>query len=143
MRDSPPPTYRRTLTGFEPANDAAKAFWRDTKPGQAIVLEGRRPRNLARHNWYWAMLTIAAENMPRFETPERLHVAVKQALRLGEFIPIRGGQEMVFVPASTSFAKMKEAEFVQFLEQTDALLSESLGVPVGTLMREAKEQEAA
>lgn len=143
MNDNQPALYRRTLTGFEPATDTAKAFWRDTKPGQLVKLDGSRPRNAGRHRYYWRMLTIAAENMPRFETAERLHIAVKQALRLGEFVPIRGGKEMVFIPASTSFAKMKEAEFIRFLEQTDELLSESLGVPVGTLMEEAREAQAA
>jgi hypothetical protein len=135
---APPPLYRRTLVGFEPDTEAAKIFWRETKPGALVRLEGTRPRNAGRHRFYWKMLTIAAENMPRFETPERLHYAVKQALRLGEFVPIRGGKEMVFIPASTSFARMKEAEFVKFLEDADALLSESLGVEIGTLMREAE-----
>lgn len=138
-----PALYHRTLTGFVPASDAAKAFWDETRPGQLIKLEGTRPRNAARHRFYWKMLTIAAENMPKFETAERLHIAVKQALRLGEFVPIRGGKEHVFIPASTSFASMKEADFVKFLEDADALLSESLGVPVGTLMAEARGQEAA
>lgn len=140
MADAPPPTYLRTLTGFEPANDAAKAFWRETKLGASVKLDGKRPRNLARHNYYWKMLTIAAENMPRFETADRLHVAVKQALRLGEFVPIRGGKELVFIPGSTSFAKMTEPEFIKFMEDADALLAESLGVPVGELMRQAREQ---
>lgn len=143
MHDTQPALYRRTLTGFEPATDSAKVFWRETKPGQLVKLDGSRPRNAARHRYYWRMLTIAAENMPKFETAERLHIAVKQALRLGEFVPIRGGKEMVFIPASTSFAKMKEAEFVKFLEDADALLSESLGVPVGSLMAEARGAEAA
>lgn len=143
MTDNQPALYRRSLTGFEPATDSARIFWRETKPGQLVKLDGSRPRNAARHRFYWKMLSIAAENMPKFQTAERLHIAVKQALRLGEFIPIRGGKETVFIPASTSFAKMKEAEFVRFLEQTDELLTESLGVPVGTLMDEAREQEAA
>lgn len=143
MHDAPPPLYRRTLTGFEPASDIARTFWKDTKPGQLVKLEGARPRNAARHRFYWKMLSIAAENMPKFETAERLHIAVKQALRLGEFVPIRGGKEHVFIPASTSFATMKEAEFVKFLEDAGALLSESLGVPIGTLMAEARGQEAA
>lgn len=143
MADESPNLYRRTLVGFEPASDMATRFWRDTKPGQLVKLEGSRPRNAARHRFYWKMLSIAAENMPKFETAERLHIAVKQALRLGEFIPIRGGREQVFIPASTSFAAMKEAEFTKFLEDADALLSEALGVPVGSLMAEARGQEAA
>lgn len=132
------PLYERTLSGFVPATDAANAFWHGTKLGALVRLEGTRPRNPKRHRFYWKMLSIAAENMPRFHTAEQLHYAVKQALRLGEFVPIRGGKETVFVPASTSFASMGEPEFTKFVEDVDALLSESLGIPIGTLMDEAR-----
>lgn len=132
------PLYERTLSGFIPATDTASAFWKDTKVGALVRLEGTRPRNPRRLRFYWKLLTIAAENMPRFRTAEQLHHAVKQALRLGEFVPIRGGKEAVFVPASISFAAMAEPVFAKFVEDVDALLSESLGVPIGALMDEAR-----
>lgn len=138
MSDKPDTLYRRTLSGFEPATNPARAFWKSCKPGQLVRLDGKRPRNPERHKLYWAMLTVAAENMPRFETAERLHYGVKQALRLGEFIPIRGGKETVFVPASTSFAAMSEHEFADFMDKVCALLSESLGVHPVQLLDEAK-----
>lgn len=143
MRAEKPSTlYRRTLTGFTPATDLARAFWSATKPGALVRLDGKRPRNAERMRAYWAMLDIAAANMPRFKTAEQLHFACKQALGLGEWVKIRGGREAVFVPESTSFGAMSEHEFAGFMDKVAALLSTSLGVHPAEL-RDAITEHAA
>lgn len=142
MSDTPPPTYRRGLRGFEPANPAAEQFWRETKIGGLVRLDGKRPRNLARHNLYWALCTIAADNMDEYPTPKRLHLATKIALGIGEPVPpLKNGGKWGFEPGSTAFANMPEHEFREFLDKALDLWAARLGVPVSVLMDEARAQD--
>lgn len=139
MSDAPPPSYRRTLTGFEPVSATAKRFWQETKLGAFIRLDGKRPRNLRRHNFYWAMLAIAADNIEAFDTPGQLHTAIKATLGLGRWIEV-GGRHPLFIEDSTSFAKMSEPEFAEFLDAAAKAITKHWlrGVPVETLMDETK-----
>ena len=136
--DSPPPSYRRTLTGFEPVSATARRFWQETARGDVVKMEGKRPRNLARHNYYWKMLEVATNNLEQFDTPEQLHVAVKATLGLGEWKDV-GGSRPLFYPASTAFDKMTEAEFAEYLDAAaKAITKHWLAVPVEVLMEEAR-----
>lgn len=140
MSDAPPPTYRRGLRGFEPANPAAEAFWKETTIGRLVRLDGKRPRNLARHNLYWAICTVAAENMEEYATAARLHLATKIALGVCKTLPALGrGGRVGFEPGSTGFASMPEHEFKDFFDKATALWAERLGVPVEALLAEGRE----
>lgn len=140
MTDAPPPSYRRTLTGFEPVSATAQRFWRETKLGAVVKLDGKRPRNLARHAYYWKLLTVAADNIEAFDTPEQLHVAVKATLGLGRWVQVPGASRPLFLEESTSFAKMSEAEFAEYLDKAAlAITRHWLRVPVETLMDEARQ----
>lgn len=139
MKEAPPPSYRRTLTGFEPVSATAKRFWLETPLGDVVQLDGKRRRNLGRHCYYWKMLTVAAENIEAFDTPEQLHTAVKATLGLGRWIAVTGASRPLFIEESTSFAKMSEAEFAEYLDAAArAITKHWLSVPVETLMEETR-----
>lgn len=139
MREEPPPSYRRTLTGFEPVSPTAKRFWQEVKLGAIIKLEGKRPRNLGRHNLYWKMLSVAAENIEAFDTPDQLHTAVKATLGYGRWVEVPGASRALFIEDSTSFAKMSEAEFAEYLDKAaKAITRYWLDVPVEQLLEEAR-----
>jgi hypothetical protein len=139
MSEAPPPSYRRTLTGFEPVSTSAQAFHRETKLGSVVRLDGKRPRNLGRHCFYWKMLTVAAENLDCFDTPEQLHLAVKAAMGRGRWVEVKGASRPLFIEDSTSFAKMSEADFTRYLDEAATVITKHWlrGVPVETLMKEA------
>lgn len=140
MAESPPPSYRRTLSGFEPASDTAKRFWQETKLGDYVKLTGKRPRNLARHNFYWKMLQVAVDNIEAFDIPKQLHLAIKATLGLGRWIEVPGASRQLFLEESTSFAKMREEEFAEYLDAAAKAITRHWlhGVAIETLMEEAR-----
>lgn len=139
MREAPPPSYRRTLTGFEPVSSTARRFWQETKLGAFVRLDGKRPRNLARHNFYWKMLEVAADNIEAFDDADQLHTAVKATLGYGRWVEVPGASRQLFIEDSTSFASMTEAEFAEFLDKAArAITKHWLRVPVETLLEEAR-----
>lgn len=141
MADSaPPPTYYRTLRGFEPVSDSAKRFWSETKLGAFVKLTGKRPRNLKRHNYYHQMLKVAVDNIEAFDTPRQLHVAIKATLGLGRWVEVPGASRPLFLEESTSFSKMSESAFSEYLDAAAKAITKHWlhGVAVETLMEEAK-----
>lgn len=140
MREAPPPSFRRTLTGFEPVSPTAKRFFHETKLGDVVKMEGKRPRNLRRHNYYWKMLTVAAENLEAFDSADQLHTAIKATLGLGRWVEVPGASRALFIEDSTSFAKMTEAEFAEFLDAAARAITKHWlrGVAVEQLMEEAR-----
>lgn len=140
MSDAPPPSYRRTLSGFEPVSATAKRFWQETVLGDVVKLEGKRPRNLARHAYYWKLLTVAAENIEAFDTPEQLHLAVKATLGFGKWVEVPGASRPLFLERSIAFAKLSEAEFAEYLDAAARAITKHWlnGVAVETLLEEAR-----
>jgi hypothetical protein len=140
VRESPPPSYRRTLTGFEPVSATAKRFWQETTLGAIVKLDGKRPRNLARHNFYWKMLTVAADNIEAFETADQLHTAIKASLGYGRWVEVPGASRPLFIEDSTSFGKMSEADFAEFLDKAAKVITRYWlnGVAVEQLMEETR-----
>lgn len=140
MHEAPAPSYRRTLTGFEPVSMTAKRFHAETKMGDIIKLDGKRPRNLGRHNFYWKMLTVAADNIEAFETADQLHTAIKASLGYGRWVEVPGASRPLFIEDSTSFGKMSEADFAEFLDKAARVITKYWlqGVAVEQLMEEAR-----
>lgn len=112
--EAPPATWRRTLSGFEPADDQARSFWQKSKPGDIIELTGRRPRNLKHHRKYWILMQIVVDNSDDFDTPETVNYAVKAAMNRGKWIQPAKAKRALFIPESISFANMDQEAFDRF-----------------------------
>ena len=140
MAEEPPPSYRRTLSGFEPVSSTAKRFWQETRLGDVIKLVGSRPRNLPRHNYYWKMLEVAVNNIEAFDIPKQLHTAVKATLGYGKWLEVPGASRMLFIENSIAFDKMSEAEFAEYLDAAAKAITKHWlhGVAIETLMEEAR-----
>jgi hypothetical protein len=140
MTDKVPAIYRRTLSGFTPANAEADAFWREVPLGKLISLTGKLPRNLDRLRSYWATMRIAADNIEWADgNPEMVHLAIKAALGLGEWITVPGASKPLFREGSISFAKMSEPEFRDFYDKaTNVVEKHWLKVPIGSLRQEVE-----
>ena len=120
LGDKPLPTYRKTLAGFVPVSEAAQEFHRKTKLGDDCVLEGRRPRNLAHHAKFWALLTLVCQNQEHYQTVEEVCVAFKFAI--GHTHKLKTAQGIVEYPASISFAAMDQTEFEAFYDRAITFL---------------------
>ena len=107
--------FRRTLTGFVPANDEAQEFFSRTKPNEIVELRGTKVRNGQYHKLFWAMLKLISDNSnPHISTKAALHFA-KLAAGVGEAVTDSRG-ESHFIPGSISFAKMDQQAFEDFVQ---------------------------
>lgn len=115
--EAPPATWRRTLSGFEPADEQSRSFWQKIKLGDIIALDGRRPRNLKHHRKYWILMQIVVDNSDDFDTPEMVNYAVKAAMERGRWIKPGKAKRPLFIPESISFASMDQEAFERFYSE--------------------------
>jgi len=140
LGDAPQPVYEKTLAGFAPANDLAAEFHRKTKLGSRCTLEGRRPRNLALSNKYWALMTLVYQNQEHYASPEQVSNAFK--LATGHFDVVRYKVNGLIIDRhelkSISFPAMDEDEFSAFYDRAITFLISEV---VPGLDRQDLEQE--
>ena len=113
-KDSPPPTWRRTIGGFEPVCEKAWSAFKSVKLGEEVSFKMHRPRNLKHHRKYWILMQIVAENSDDFESPEMVHYAIRAAMGRGKWIQPAKATRQIFIPESISFASMDQDEFNEF-----------------------------
>lgn len=107
--------FRRTLTGFVPANDEGQEFFARLKPGEIAELRAVKVRNGRYHKLFWAMLKLISENSePHISQKAALHFA-KIATGTGETVTDSRGEKH-FIPGSISFAKMDQTAFEAFVQ---------------------------
>lgn len=116
-KDEPPPTWVRTLSGFEPVCEKAKNAWRSVKLGEMVSFKMHRPRNLKHHQKYWVLMQIVADNSEDFESPEMVHYAIRAALGRGKWIQPGNARRQIFIPESIAFRSMNQDEFAEFYKQ--------------------------
>lgn len=105
---------RVTPTGYEPADDEAKAQHAKLIWGDLIAARIWRSRSLPMQRLYWGILSHVGE-ASEWETAERLHKHLK--LRLGYFEPMSVGNTIVPVLDSTAFDMMTQDEFNAYFDQ--------------------------
>lgn len=111
--DSPKQVYVRTVSGFVPVSDPARAFHARVRLGGEVELDGKQPRNIAHHRKFWSLMSWTAENAEGFETAEQVCHVVKVLMGHCDFVP--GGKDgLVAVPRSISFAALGQIEFEAF-----------------------------
>lgn len=107
--------FRRTLTGFVPANDEAQTFHARTKNNEFVELKATKVRNGKYHNLFFKMLELISENSEPHISKKAAELYAKMAAGVGEFEPdSKGGQH--FIPGSISFAKMDQQAFEDFVQ---------------------------
>lgn len=107
-----------------PADDESSARIARVEFGEVAEIRIVRHRSLPQHRLFFGILQHVAENS-RFETPERLLVALK--IRLGRYDLCRlpNGRD-VPVPQSIAFEKMDQAEFQTFFNDAVRLICEEV-----------------
>lgn len=114
--------FARRLTMLAPADDAAREAVNSLSAGELVMLEVRRPRNLAFHRKFFGLVQIVFENQERFSTVERLLTAIKLEAGWYEDGPVEAGGKITYLPKSISFARMDALEFERFYrEALDAI----------------------
>lgn len=132
---------RKTLGAkLEPVDDAGRDALSRIAAGNVVRAEITRPRNLAHHRKYWALISLIYQNQTRYQSPEELNDAIKVHVGHASVMVLRDGTE-VRVPKSIAFHAMNQDEFDSFYSRViDCVVSEIIpGLNRGDLERELME----
>lgn len=119
-----------------PRSYEARSILGRLKEGDRVFVEVRKPRNMAQHRAYFAMLNNVVEASGRWPSREALEFDLALALRRGTFIRARDGSSH-FRPDSRAVASMPKEDFERLHNDTVALLTEWLGSDPEMLREEA------
>jgi hypothetical protein len=126
MPDLEKTLYRRSVRGFEPANDYAEEWARSVKIGEIVELKGSKPRNAAFHNLWWVMLQDIAKHTEPPMTARQLHEVAKTGTGVNKVMrvvsPKTGDPVWVTIPGRTDFASMDQVEFKRFVRDAATFL---------------------
>lgn len=132
--------FMRTVTGLQPYNDAARDSLKGLAVGAKVKAQVSRPRNLAHHDKYWALIAKIADATGR--TKDEIHFAVK--LRAGYVTWVKLKDGMYPREQSISFAAMDQAAFSTFYDRAVLTICEEFipHMKPTALLREIEEMAA-
>lgn len=107
----------RTVHGLKAVDDNGVSVLRKIAVGEVIQCELNKPRNLAHHRKFWALLNVVWQSSGDWSSPYGLLIELKVRLGHVQQVLIRETGEIVHVPKSISFAQMDQTEFDSFYER--------------------------
>lgn len=134
MRDSG--TFAKEGFSLIPKDFDARSILGRLKEGDRLFVEVWKPRNMAQHRAYFAMLNNVVQASGQWPSREALEFDIALALRRGTFIRAHNGTSH-FRPDSRAVASMKKEDFERLHNDTVALLTEWLGCDPEMLREEA------
>ena len=128
----------KRLSGLHPVDEAGEAVMRRWGLGEIVSVEVTRPRNVAFHRKYFAMLNLVLQNQEHYQSVEDLLTVAK--LRTGHCHTVETKHGLVQIPDSISFAAMDEDSFANFYDRACAWVCEEV---VPGLLRHDLDEEVA
>lgn len=113
---------QRTVGGLRPCDDAGIDALRKIKVGEVVQCEITRPRNLAHHRKFWALLNVFWQATGDWSSTYGVLIELKVRLGHVQEVLLRDTGELVRVPKSISFAQMDQGAFDVFYERCIAEL---------------------
>lgn len=128
---------RRDLT-LSPADGLAEHEMERLPLGRDILCTLKRTRSASHNRLYWACLHRVAQNLDQEISAKALHKWL--LLRVGWATPIalRSGK-IEWVPDSTSFDKMDQAEFNIYSKAAFEMIEVGFGISPESVKREGRE----
>ena len=123
--------------GYDPASDEAWEQHSKLKVGTLVGARIARSRSILQHRRYWKVLECAVAATDWWETPELLHIALKEATGHFTIVRLMNGR-MIKVPGSTSFDDMNQDEFNAYCDAAFRILADKLEMSIETLLDEAQ-----
>ena len=108
----------RKLTGLFPVDETGEVVIRKFTPGEVVSIDVKRPRNVAFHRKFFAMLQIILQNQDAFKSIDDLLELTK--LRTGHCHTVLTKAGEVKITDSISFAAMDDTEFANFYDRACA-----------------------
>lgn len=132
-------TARYQKRGFTlvPADRAGRELHAGLKEGVSFFVQLWRPRNMAQHRKYFAVLNNVVEASGDWASTEDLRFEIFKALKRGTIrVSVIDGS-VDFIPDSMAVASMPKAEFERLYEDTMKLLAEWLGCDPELILEQA------
>jgi hypothetical protein len=128
--------YRKNGLALVPADRAARELHASI-PDAAVFVQLWKPRNMAQHRKFFAILNNVVEATGRWTSTEHLRRDILISLNRFDEEVSRLTGEVRQVPHSMSVASMPKAEFERLYDDTIKLLTEALGCDPEMLTQEA------
>lgn len=128
--------FKRNL-GLFPVDRQARELVAGLTDGAAVFLQVWRPRNMAQHRKYFAVLNNVVEATGEWPSTEALRYDIFRALNRGSdrVSPVDG--TVYFVPDSMAVASMPRADFERLYEDTMRWLTDRYQCDPEMLVQEA------
>lgn len=118
---------KRTLRGFEPADEPSKELCSKYKQGEVYRADVVKPRSYQHHKLCFALLTLTYQNQERYTDFESFRKAVAMASgHTEELMTVHG--EIIRLPKSISYDALDEVEFTQVFGAMMNVCAEILGL---------------
>jgi hypothetical protein len=125
-----------TPKGFSPASPYDHDLMCEYPFNAEVKLVVTRPRSVRENSFYWVCLqNLIDAGAADFPNPEMMHNAIKLELGYVKAIKTLDGAAH-FIPDSTDFNTMDQAEFNHFMKRADKLLIEAYGKGFDELKKE-------
>ena len=106
-----------------PDDDTGRAYLKRLKPGEPVLVNVKKPRNIKFHRKFFALLQIAFDNQDKYDDFEAFRKEV--TMRAGhwqEHVHVTGA--VSYTAKSIAFHNMDELEFSQLYSQAiDAIIA--------------------
>jgi hypothetical protein len=129
-------TFAKDGFSLVPKDFDARSILGRLKDGDRLFVEVWKPRNMAQHRAYFAMLNNVVQASGQWPSREALEFDIALALRRGTFVTAMNGSTH-FRPDSRAVASMPKDDFERLHNDTVALLTEWLGCDPEMLREEA------
>lgn len=117
----------RTVTGLKACDEAGIEALRRIKVNEIVQCDITRPRNLAHHKKFMALITVFWNAAGDWSSPYAVLIELKVRLGYVQKVVIRETGEIVSVPKSISFANMDQGAFDEFYAKAIAELCAMAG----------------
>lgn len=118
---------KKTLRGFEPADEPSMEIFRKYKVGEIYRGDVVKPRSYQHHKQCFALLNLTYSNQERWNTFENFRKAVAIAAgHTEELMTVHG--ELIRLPKSLSYDSLDEIEFTQVFGAMMTVCASILGL---------------
>lgn len=104
--------FRKQFASLVPDNDVARDFLKTMKHGDVCFVDASRPRSLAHHRKYWAMINLVFDNQEHYTSAYEVHTAIK--FGIGHTKKIKTPRGMFEIPLDTDFGAMDQVQFLDY-----------------------------
>lgn len=130
-------TFRKQGLFLAPSSRDARDIMSKLREGDRVFMQVWKPRNMAQHRKYFAVLNNVVEATGKWTSTEHLRKDILIALRLFDEEVDQFTGEIRKIPHSMAVASMKREAFERLYDDTIRLLTDALGCDPEMLLEEA------